>query len=329
IRDNQDICCFRQFPFFYEICKAIETKNWVDIENEYYRFLTSFLVATPKYEAPNILNNELDFIKLKLIEYLTLIQKKQIQGLPVNEDIKNEILSPISNKEISVDSFAKKAWKEFIEKRKNLLDEEWKELLQNYNRKYVTERLIEINAFKNRHWRGRLPLDFLRPDKIMLLNFNYTKTADMYLPSGGSDCFSVNHIHGELANPQGVIFGYGDDLDDNYKKLLKLAENEYLRNIKSINYLSSENYRRMQNFIESAPYQVFIMGHSCGNSDRTLLNMLFEHKNCVSVKPFFYRKKDGTDNYLEIVQNICRNFKDMKLMRSCVVNQELCHPLST
>jgi hypothetical protein len=69
------------------------------------------------------------------------------------------------------------------------------------------------------------------------------------------------------------------------------------------------------------------MGHSCGNSDRTLLNTLFEHKNCVSIKPFYYKKEDGTDNYTEIVQNISRNFVDKKALRDRVVNKIFCQPL--
>lgn len=69
------------------------------------------------------------------------------------------------------------------------------------------------------------------------------------------------------------------------------------------------------------------MGHSCGNSDRTLLNTLFEHKNCVSIKPYYYQKDDGSDNYMDIVQNISRNFTDMKVMRDRVVNKTLCEPL--
>lgn len=70
------------------------------------------------------------------------------------------------------------------------------------------------------------------------------------------------------------------------------------------------------------------MGHSCGNSDRTLLNTLFEHQNCVSIKPFYYVNKNGVDNYLDIVKNIYRNFTDMKLMRAKVVNKSFCEPLS-
>ena len=69
------------------------------------------------------------------------------------------------------------------------------------------------------------------------------------------------------------------------------------------------------------------MGHSCGNSDRTLLNTIFEHQNCVSIKPFYYRKDDRNDDYIQIVQNISRNFKDMTRMRDRVVNKQYCSPM--
>ena len=124
-----------------------------------------------------------------------------------------------------------------------------------------------------------------------------------------------------------MIFGYGDELDDDYKSISKKNDNEYLENIKSIRYLETSNYRKMLSFIESAPFQVYIMGHSCGNSDRTLLNTIFEHQNCVSIKPFYYKRLDGSDDYIEIVKNISRNFKDMKMMRDKVVNKEYCIPL--
>ena len=125
-----------------------------------------------------------------------------------------------------------------------------------------------------------------------------------------------------------MIFGYGDELDEDYKKISNKNENNLLTNIKSIKYLEAENYRQMLSFIETEPYQILIMGHSCGNSDRTLLNTLFEHKNCVSIKPYFYKRDEETDNYLELVQNISRNFTDMKLMRDRVVNKTYCEPLT-
>ena len=163
-----------------------------------------------------------------------------------------------------------------------------------------------------------------KPSTIMLLNFNYTKTPELYVNDPSK--VIVNYIHGRLDDPKSVIFGYGDELDEDYKKLQNLNENECLRHIKSIRYLESDNYRKLLEFIEAEPFQICIMGHSCGNSDRTLLNTLFEHKNCISIKPYFHKWEKG-DNYLELVQNISRNFTDMKLMRDRVVNKTYCEPL--
>jgi hypothetical protein len=165
----------------------------------------------------------------------------------------------------------------------------------------------------------------LKPARVMLLNFNYTKTPTLYTQKHSH--VTINYIHGCLDNPDGVIFGYGDELDDGFDKLKDKNNNECLRHMKSIRYLESNNYRKMLEFIESAPFQVCIMGHSCGNSDRTLLNTLFEHRNCVSVKPYYYINDKNEDNYLELVQNISRNFTDMKLYRERVVNKEYCEQL--
>ena len=163
------------------------------------------------------------------------------------------------------------------------------------------------------------------PSNIMLLNFNYTKTPELYLTE--SPNVFLNYIHGSLDAPKSVIFGYGDELDEGYMKLKNSNNNECLRFVKSIRYLESDHYRKVLEFIESGPFQISIMGHSCGNSDRTLLNTLFEHRNCVSIVPYYYIKDDGTDNYLELVQNISRNFTDMKLMRDRVVNKTYSEPL--
>lgn len=337
LKSDTDTCEIKEKSiFFNEICRAIETKNWVDIENEYYKFLCSFL-AKSQYDNPHVLNRELDFIKSKLIEYLTSVQEEHIQDLHLNDNVRQKIFSPFTSKDISINSG--EIWIDFLKRRYELSQGQWKNLLSNYNESDVHDRLCRINSFKEKY--GELiksigikivpeeefPEEFLLPDRIVLLNFNYTSIADAYFPK--ANCFTVNHIHGELSKPESVIFGYGDESDEGYEELLKLDENEYLRNMKTIRYSESDNYRHMLSFIESAPFQVYIMGHSCGNSDRTLLNTLFEHKNCVSIKPFYHQKEDGLDNYLDIVQNICRNFTDMKLMRDRVVNKTFCTSLSS
>lgn len=163
------------------------------------------------------------------------------------------------------------------------------------------------------------------PSNIMLLNFNYTNTPESYRRNHQN--VSINYIHGQLTHPESVIFGYGDELDKTFPDLKELDDQECLRHVKSINYVEADNYRKLREFIESDLFQVVIMGHSCGNSDRTLLNRLFEHPNCVSVKPYYYIKEDGTDNYSELVQNIYRNFTDMNMMRDRVVSKVRTEPL--
>ncbi|MCE9216511.1 bacteriophage abortive infection AbiH family protein, partial [Bacteroides ovatus] len=160
----------------------------------------------------------------------------------------------------------------------------------------------------------------------LILNFNYTKTAEKLYIKNGND--KIINIHGELNNENNpIIFGYGDELDDDYERIERLQNNDFLENIKSIRYHKTRNYRKLLEFVALGPYQVFIMGHSCGNSDRTLLNTLFEHDNCLSIKVFYRQYEDGTDNYIDMIKNISRNFNNKPNMRDIVVNRESCSPL--
>lgn len=75
-----------------------------------------------------------------------------------------------------------------------------------------------------------------------------------------------------MEHPENIIFGYGDELDKSYQNILDKNDNELLRNVKSVKYLKTRHYHELLEFLMSVPFQVLIMGHSCGNSNRTLLN---------------------------------------------------------
>ncbi|APA00912.1 hypothetical protein BIW12_07550 [Flavobacterium commune] len=160
------------------------------------------------------------------------------------------------------------------------------------------------------------------------LSFNYTKVVEQYY---NIFAFSkqINYIHGKLnTSVNKVNFGFGDEMDDDYKLIENIDDNEYLKNFKSFQYLQNSNYKSLLDFVESdKKFQVYIMGHSCGLSDRTMLNTIFEHSNCISIKVFYHQREDGSDNYTEIIQNISRHFNKKKLMREKIVNKTLCHPL--
>ena len=327
--------------FFEAINKAVESKTWVDIEGEYYsRLKKVFKDKACEYGNPIRLNEELELIKGALTDYLKSVQKHHIKSELKNPDIEQIIHEPFNFRDVAVS-----AQKQFLEHivskwaEKNRIESTGEEIKSDESFAAIASSLVTnweneglkskfIEEIKNGN--GAVCDEFAYPERTLLLNFNYTKTADLYLPANSD--IPVNHIHGELDNEQNpVIFGYGDELDEDYKTISNLNDNSYLTNIKSIRYLETDNYRQLLQFIDTGPYQIYIMGHSCGNSDRTLLNTLFEHKNCVSIKPYYYEWTDEegghNDNYIEIIQNISRNFNSMQLMRDRVVNKLYCRPL--
>ena len=286
LQNNPDIFSVDFTPLFGTIQQSIETRGWVDIENDYYQLLKKCTENADCGYSVKELNDQLAFLQLKLIEYLRNIGTNQYI-----KELHNAMIESFDPADFSTEG-KKKALENIGVENTNL------EGIQN-------------------HYEER---NKLIPNRIMLLSFNYTATAKMY----GNFNLDFNYIHGELEHPENIIFGYGDELDKNYQDILDRNDNELLKNVKSVKYLETRHYHDMLEFLMSAPFQVLIMGHSCGNSDRTLLNTVFEHENCVSIKPFYHKWADGSDNYLELVQNISRNFTNMRLFRDRVVNKEQC-----
>ncbi len=176
-------------------------------------------------------------------------------------------------------------------------------------------------------------------DHVLFVSFNYTATAEAYLVKEKrwenfrthleinqdemdekglhKPITSIRYIHGDLSDgdPESLIFGYGDEMDES-QNILEAQNNEYFKHIKSVLYTRTPYYRELIDFADADKFDVVIYGHSCSNTDRTLLNTLFEHENCVSIQPFLHDKQD-TSIYI----NIYRCFKDKALMRSRVVDQ--------
>jgi hypothetical protein len=323
----QDIFHFKN-DFFLKINNE-SIENWVDIENLYYIELkkivnsksldvtkTAEFWRTEQLNSVKKLNEEFEDVK-RLFEKYLLEKVESIYRYQVNEDVLSffSILCRELNQNSSEDDYLK----EFSKNDINHLVEIDNLICTSLNRR------DDVNS-------GKIPI------QNVFLNFNYTKTLDEYVellnnkrPEENSFLYGNTiqiQIHGRLnSNSNQINFGFGDEMDEDYKLIENINDNEYLKNFKSFEYLQNSNYKDLLDFIDSEKFQVFIMGHSCGLSDRTLLNTIFEHTHCRSIKIFYHQKENSKDNYTEIIQNISRHFNKKKLMREKIVNKTLCQPL--
>lgn len=285
--------------------KAIE--NWVDIENEYYRELKRIVVSKPENSLVD--NNEFEISRKEKIVRLNneFEQVKNLLERYLKEKVEEQYDFRMHRNNIFIDLLLP----EFI----NRFDE------NRYLKEFKLGDHLYVREFLEKFGEKNHLITYF-------LSFNYTKVVEQYY---NIFAFSkqINYIHGKLnTSVNKVNFGFGDEMDDDYKLIENIDDNEYLKNFKSFQYLQNSNYKSLLDFVESdKKFQVYIIGHSCGLSDRTMLNTIFEHPNCISIKVFYHQREDGSDNYTEIIQNISRHFNKKKLMREKIVNKTLCQPL--
>jgi hypothetical protein len=321
--------------------------SWVDIENEYYNLLKeSFKNQNSDYSIC-ALNKDFSRIKQALGEYITNIENNfEINIESYKNQIGYKIYSPFKYQDATEKALNDKAQQETELIRKKLKDLKEHKISSSqisYEQQNLINKLSNIDEVDYYYHIRELLLNDsaqnyfnLLPDKILFLNFNYTKTTKYYENSLDFPSFEniriptkTIQIHGSVytrdQNP--IVFGFGDEIDNDYKTIENLNDNRYLEHIKSIKYLETENYKNLLTFINNKEYQIIIFGHSCGISDRTLLNTVFENDNCVSVKPYYHKLSETSDNYSDLIMNITRNFNDKSALRDKVVNKRFCEPL--
>lgn len=155
------------------------------------------------------------------------------------------------------------------------------------------------------------------PETVFFVNFNYTDTLVKLLNNTFVGKNKLIHIHGSVSNNNNpIIFGFGDDTNSIYRGLEEEDESELLRKIKSFAYPKTNNYHKLLNVLDNKPYEVFVVGHSCGVSDKTMLSTVFQHEKCLAIKNFHY-KGEEEDFYKRIA--ISRHFSDKPLMRKRVL----------
>lgn len=317
------------FSIKNEFFRNLNTKsltNWVDIEHEYYKLLKVILKSTSidlKSKKKQVLKLNVEFEQIK-----NLFEKYLIQN--ISPRIDNMEIPKLSDRffdSFDMEFLTEKTSKhkiEFENHKSEFPREDWSSIL-----KYQSN----FKLYNTDIGEGKRALENLSEIifHTVFLNFNYTDTITKYnlVLDELHYCKSAEiKIHGELKSKENKInFGFGDEIDEDYKFIENLNDNEFLKNFKSFNYSQNSNYKKLLDFIYAEKFQVYIMGHSCGLSDRTLLNTIFEHENCRSIKVFYHKRDDDSDNFTEIIQNISRHFNSKKEMRAKLVNKSLCKPL--
>lgn len=295
----------------------------------------------PKMETLDDLINILNDLKSKRDSYISIKYKSQffqeiIKSFQHNKwvDLENQYFSyllKMSNASSNLIDDLSKLNQEF---------EHLKIELENYLKEVVISDNPIQNPAKFDFLLEDIPDDQLIDSKpiyptsienIHVLNFNYTPTFNVYAKHLNiKKNTTINFIHGELNNPVNpIIFGFGDEHNDEYKKFENKKENQLFEHIKSFKYLRTSNYQDLIRFIDGNEFQVCIMGHSCGLSDRTMLKEIFEHKNCKSILIHYHKWGSDTheNDYVNKTYEISRHFTDKGMMRKKVVSFEKSKPL--
>ena len=257
------------------------THRWVDIEATFYEQLTTILNSKRSIEFQE---KELDELNRSMRIFSQELQEylKNFQTTSTISEYDGIIYSPVESRDLQSES---------RQKTNNISD------------------LEDIYGTK-------------LPNDMLLLDFNYTNTSDSYIRNSFYINTQLIKIHGKLHDTDNpIIFGFGDEVDKRYEEMENSRAKGWFDYIKSFWYLKTNNYRNLISFIDSDKYQVIVLGHSCGLSDRTMLQMIFQHENCRSIKLYYYGSKE-VNNHRQTLHEVARHFKDKGLMRRRIVSEE-------
>jgi len=201
------------------------------------------------------------------------------------------------------------------------------ELNQNFQeiKKYFIKYLntIEIQ-FNQDIEKSFFPLIRLNLYNIYVINFNYTSSVHQYI--GESENVKINHIHGNLKDGH-IIFGYGNDEDQDYLDIKNTGIDEFLEFFKTFDYMTNENYMNIYSdaLEKFEDYDVEIIGHSLGLTDKTLLSEIFNSPKCKKI--YLNKRKDFADSpekefidYRKLLYASSRIITNEKELRKKVIN---------
>ncbi|WP_426431476.1 AbiH family protein [Winogradskyella sp. HB-48] len=192
------------------------------------------------------------------------------------------------------------------------------EVLKNHLSLYLEKQQVNPTKIESYSY---LFKKLINDEKSTILNFNYTNTLSNY-----SDESSVIknkkfiNIHGQVNNNSNpIIFGFAAD-DEESRTLINYGNREYMRYIKKQCYKKTNCEDNLRSYLnDTSNINVFIIGHSCGISDKLILNQIFNHENIKSIYVLFYENYEKffeTQVNIDRIMNNDNNFRKLKSFES-------------
>jgi len=175
-----------------------------------------------------------------------------------------------------------------------------KERLLKLNKEFLEIKIELHNLNKSQDIQNFLDTHLKSAPAAYVINFNYTNTIELYLDKYKTNPnFEVNYVHGSLEK-NNIIFGYGNDKNRHYQDIKNLEIDEFLTFFKTFEYLRTPNYNMVAaRLLETySNYNILVLGHSLGTTDKTLLGEVFNSSKCWYVSLF--KRKDLEDKPDEV-----------------------------
>lgn len=186
-------------------------------------------------------------------------------------------------------------------------------------KKALFEYLETVRVKKNHVVQHFLDTHLKGVSEVYILNFNYTSTIEQYiLEYTRNQNIETNYIHGSLDDDH-IIFGYGNDKDPVYDEIKNLEIDEFLKHFKPIEYQNHNSYGQLYEraLDKFKSYDVLVIGHSLGTTDKTLLSEIL---NTPKLGKLICCKRKDLEHQPELVQE---EFTKLNMKASRIFSDEL------
>lgn len=288
-----------------------------NLETSYPQFL-KYIVDSNNYKAKHL---DL-FLRQLNKSYEELLNQTDNLSVYLSDTVKNNLLK------ILIQKFFLMNWSDVEEMYFEQLNNIAKENATYKNPESLNEEFEQIKSVLSQYLLNQENKSFkiesydamfnaLDDENTLILNFNYTKTIDR-LYSSSLTKSKMLYFHGKIDtvnNP--IVFGYAASHEDS-RKLIEKNNNQYMKNIKKHLYKRTANEAKLAKYLnDHNQISVLILGHSCGLSDKLILNQILTHEKVEKIRTFYFEKYE---NYFDTMVNVDRIMNDDEKFRKRVID---------